>query len=129
MQTQAFVAGVNPVVAENAVGYQVRLERVESGLSLVVTPRITDEGTRVRLTLQGQYSLLSGMDEISTPTTRPGEADAVATTVQTPRVARSTIDARASLPARQWTIVGSFGSGGEPPMHLLVRVVVAGNDE
>ena len=128
-QGQTYVSRIEPVVAAGAVGYGVSTETLTTGLSLRVTPRIAEDGESVRMTLVGQYTVLMSLDEIAMPTTMPA-GDSIPQSYQIPQFARSGIDARASLPTGQWTIVAGFGGQGDgPPLHLLVRVDASGEEE
>ena len=145
-----YPANVTPVVATNAVGYNVTYGTIDTGLSLDVTPTLEPGGDGVLLDVDAQYVLIDGDDagkgddapaaSEPTPATRPanpyggrslygrvetGRSDPAPAPLAMNRMA---IKTSLRAPTGRWILVGSLGSSRDgqptdtPPMHLLLRV-------
>ena len=124
-----YIAGIMPVVAANAVGYQPVIETLRDGIRLQVTPELSEDATSVRVGLDGS---IRRVEEDRRPTTLPtagtGTGEAPIGLVERPVVVRQEIDARLRIPVNTWVLVGTVGGLRDAedeqadPLYLLVRV-------
>lgn len=120
-----YFGSVQPVVAANAVAYQPQVEEVNTGLELVITPVLSEDGSHVTLELSGEYALV-----IEPPAKMPEDKPGSGEPVLPDRLAvdRSAVQSALRIRVGQWVLVGTVGASrdGQPneeaPLHLLLRV-------
>lgn len=113
-----YVSDVSPVVAANAVGYDVQLSSLQTGFTFVAKPSLREDSAVIDLSASMVKIVDAGV-----------EAGENASEVPVPdRITTDSreINARVKVPLDKWMVVGGMnrtGADGEGgPMYLLIRV-------
>jgi hypothetical protein len=103
------VTGMDPVVGQNAVGYQLQTAVIQSGVALQVTPQVLDEGQTVALDVRSVVSEVEGsVDSRAVPQTQPVSEREAMLFVDRPSVIAQQFSTTVRVPAGKKILIGGM---------------------
>jgi len=126
------VTGMDPVVGQNAVGYQLQTAVIQSGVALQVTPQVLDEGQTVAMDVRSVVSEVEGaVGSRAVPQTQPVSEREAMLFVDRPSVVAQQFSTTVRVPAGKKILIGGMTldpaakSKGAKQLYLVIEATTS----